>query len=356
MSQTVGIVGSGIVGRVVATLLVEQGEKVTLFESRPENETTSCSQVAAGMLSPFAEIDHSDERIWALGVESLEIWPSLLRGVEDEVFFQREGTVMVALPAEAQELIHLEQKVREQVSSTGVRRIDRKNLTQLEPELDPRFSSGLYFPLEAQIDGRTCLKALSKKIQKGKGEVHFDSKVTEISPYEIKVATSVHPFDWCIDCRGLEARNELPLRGVRGELFLIESSEVHFNRPVRLIHPRHPLYVVPRPHGKFIVGATCIESEDETQISVRSSLDLLSMAFALHSGFGEARILETRVQRRPAFRDNFPRIYFKPGLLRINGMYRHGYLLSPVMAQAAIDLINGRTPSIEPIVGEGNLE
>ena len=50
-----------------------------------------------------------------------------------------------------------------------------------------------------------------------------------------------------IDCRGLSARDEQPgLRGVKGEMILIETAEVQLARPVRLIHPRWPLYVIPR--------------------------------------------------------------------------------------------------------------
>ena len=111
-----------------------------------------------------------------------------------------------------------------------------------------------------------------------------------------------------IDCRGLSARDTQPeLRGVKGELILIETDEVKLARPVRLIHPRWPLYVIPREDNLFMLGATSIEAED-TGVSVRSALELLGAAYAVHPAFAEARIVEFGSGLRPAFPDNLPRI------------------------------------------------
>ena len=111
-----------------------------------------------------------------------------------------------------------------------------------------------------------------------------------------------------IDCRGLAARDAQPeLRGVKGEMIIVETSEVELARPVRLIHPRWPLYVIPRGDGRFMLGATSIEAED-TGVSVRSALELLGAAYAVHPAFAEARIVEFGSGLRPAFPDNLPRI------------------------------------------------
>jgi glycine oxidase len=145
-----------------------------------------------------------------------------------------------------------------------------------------------------------------------------------------------------VDCRGLAARNELPtLRGVRGERLLIETREVVLSRPVRMLHPRHPIYVVPWGDGRFLIGATVIESGDHGPITVRSALELLGTAYALHPGFGEAVILETGAGVRPAFPDNVPRAIVRERGRRIlvNGAYRHGFLLAPVLAQAVADFL-----------------
>ena len=139
-----------------------------------------------------------------------------------------------------------------------------------------------------------------------------------------------------IDCRGLAARDEQKeLRGVKGEMIIVETSEVELSRPVRLIHPRWPLYVIPRGDGKFMLGATSIEAED-TGVSVRSALELLGAAYAVHPAFAEARIVEFGSGLRPAFPDNLPRITMVQNKIAVNGLYRHGFLLAPALAELTL--------------------
>jgi len=142
-----------------------------------------------------------------------------------------------------------------------------------------------------------------------------------------------------IDCRGLAARDAAPeLRGVKGEMILIETDEVELARPVRLIHPRWPLYVIPREDNLFMLGATSIEAED-TGVSVRSALELLGAAYAVHPAFAEARIVEFGSGLRPAYPDNLPRITLgKDGIL-VNGLYRHGFLLAPALAELTLSCV-----------------
>ena len=90
-------------------------------------------------------------------------------------------------------------------------------------------------------------------------------------------------------------------------MVIVETDEIVLSRPVRLIHPRWPLYIIPRAGNQFMIGATSIEREDDG-VSVRSALELLSAAYAVHPAFGEARIVEIGSGLRPAFPDNLPRI------------------------------------------------
>ncbi|HEV7462365.1 MAG TPA: FAD-dependent oxidoreductase, partial [Methyloceanibacter sp.] len=137
-----------------------------------------------------------------------------------------------------------------------------------------------------------------------------------------------------VDCRGLAAKDKLPsLRGVRGERIVVRSREVDLARPVRLLHPRFPLYVVPWGDGLYMIGATAIESEETGPITLRSALDLLSAAYALNPAFAEAEIVLQGAGARPAFPDNRPRIIVAKGYIYVNGLYRHGFLLAPALAE-----------------------
>ena len=144
--------------------------------------------------------------------------------------------------------------------------------------------------------------------------------------------------DIVVDCRGLAARDALPdLRGVRGEMIVVRSPDVSLARPVRMLHPRLPLYIVPRGDGLFMIGATMIESERRGPVSVRSAVELLNAAYALHPAFGEAEIVELGADLRPAFPDNLPQVRRTGRVLHANGLYRHGFLLAPALARRVAD-------------------
>ena len=135
-----------------------------------------------------------------------------------------------------------------------------------------------------------------------------------------------------IDARGLGAGQQVAgLRGVRGEILWVRAPEVALSRPVRLMHPRYQLYIAPKPDNLYAVGATQIESESLAPITVRSSLELLSALYSVQTGFAEATVVRSYANCRPAFADNLPRIEVCAGLMRINGLYRHGYLLAPAI-------------------------
>jgi glycine oxidase len=106
---------------------------------------------------------------------------------------------------------------------------------------------------------------------------------------------------------------------------------------VRLLHPRYPLYVAPKQNDLYVIGATEVEGEDMSPVSVRSALELLSAAFSVHPGFGEARILELNSQCRPTLPDHRPALVWDGAqTLRVNGLYRHGYMIAPEVADEAV--------------------
>lgn len=344
MTKTAGIVGAGVLGHVLALTLQKRGWKVHLFDQNPK-QWPSCSYISAGMLSPFCERETAEKLISELGQTSLEIWPMILRDLDPPVFFQQNGSLVVAHTKDAEELNRLKRKFVS--ANTGVLEVvDQNRINELEPELSSRFLKGLYFPFEGQIDTRGFLFSSAQALEGRGAKVFFNTPVVKVSSQEIKTHDRSHRFDWVFDCRGLGARDNLKdLRGVRGELIWIQAKDVYLQRPIRVMHPRYSIYVVPRPKSLFVVGATLIESEDLSPITVRSTLELLSAAHVLHDGFSEGHIVETLVQARPAFPENQPRVYWRTGLTEINGLYRHGYLISPKLAEIVCEkLENNRIP------------
>jgi glycine oxidase len=205
----------------------------------------------------------------------------------------------------------------------------------------------LYLPGEGQLDNHQLLDALLLALQQQRQvSLHWDSPR---EPGDFAPGTAGQP-DWVLDCRGLGARPQWPqVRGVRGEVALLHAPGVHLSRPTRLIHPRYPIYIAPKENGLFKIGATEIESDDTSPVSVRSCLELLSAAYTVDPGFGEARILELVAQCRPTLPNNLPEVrYLGPRCLQVNGLYRHGYLIAPAMVDVVLQLMKeGRSALAE---------
>ncbi len=335
MAEHAGIVGAGLAGRLLGVSLARKGWQVSIFDQDDESGHQSCAWTGAGMIAPYCEQETAELIICELGLRSLELWPGILAELAAPVFYQADGSLVVAHPHDADELIRLEREVEGRGSGPDVMRImTGPELGELEPELAGRFHRGLFFPNEAQVDNWGLLPAAALTLRELGADCRYESEVSKVAPGCLTVGGAEHKFDCVFDCRGMGARNDLPaLRGVRGELIHVTAPEVKLNRPVRMMHPRYPLYIVPRPDSRYVIGGTKIESFDLSPISVRGALELLSAAYALHPGFAEARLLETSTNCRPALPNNLPLIEIRPGLIRINGMFRHGFLLAPALLE-----------------------
>lgn len=304
--------------------------------------------IGAGMLAPYCELSEAEPEIARWGAAALQLWQAMVPTLARPVHMTCAGTLVVAHHRDRAGMQHLAERVSRFGLDAHLRWVPREELRALEPELESRFAEGLYFSPEGEIDPRSLLPALVETLRQNGGTLHFDTEAEDLTPGKI-VARGEHlAFDWVLDCRGLAARDRMSdLRGVRGEIITLHTSEVRLNRPIRMMHPRYPLYLVPRPGDRFVVGATSIESDSPRPVTVRSALELLSAAYALHPAFAEAEIVEMKTQCRPAFPDHLPRIVQQANLLCINGLYRHGYLLSPLLAETVAAFVRDRRQPAE---------
>lgn len=333
----IGIAGAGLVGRVLGLRLLAQGHRVSLFDGNPPGQRCA-GDVAAGMLSPCAELESGEREIYELGVRSLELWPRLLAGLRGEVAFRRRGSLVTAHPRDDAITARFIERIRRKLPNAGsIRRLHRDQVVEIEPGLQ---ASGLTFLLEdeGQVDAQAFM-TLSREYLSEHAEFNQACPVESIAPGEIRLpGAASRRFDWVFDCRGIGARPQLPtVRGVRGEVVWLETPEVSLARPVRVMHPRYRIYIVPRPANQFVVGATEIESEDLSPISVRGLMELVSATPIVDPAFLEARVVRTDVQLRPAMPDNQPCLQVEDGQVTINGLFRHGYLLAPALVEDAID-------------------
>jgi len=341
--RSAAILGAGLMGRLLAVTLAQAGCQVELFDAGGPEADGAAARVAAAMLAPLAESAVAPPSVVRMGHHALERWPALIAALAQPVFFQREGTLVLWHRQDAPEAARLARVL----SHTGevvpelpaMQTLDAAGIAALEPALGQRFAQGLLLPDEGQLDNRGLLAALLATLQampNVRTNWHAPRSLDDFSPGDSGQPERV------IDCRGLGARPQWKaLRGVRGEVIRVHAPEVALTRPTRLVHPRYPLYIAPKPGHVFVIGATEIESDDMSPASVRSTLELLSAAYAVHSGFAEARILEIATQCRPTLPDNLPAFRQpRPGVMQINGLYRHGFMIAPALLDVAMELLS----------------
>jgi len=320
---SITVVGAGITGLWQALTLARRGHRVRLMEQSAEPLAGAASAFAGAMLAPYCEAEAAEPVVRELGLTSLAIWRETYPDVT------MNGTLVVA---GTRDRADLERFAR---MTEAFRKLDAEGVNVLEPGLEGRFAAGLYYPAEGHLEPGQAMRFLLDAARRAGVEIATGATWPEGSADGAAAQT-------VIDCRGLAARGELTeLRGVRGERLIVRSREVKLQRPVRLLHPRHPLYVVPWGDGRFMIGATVIESEDTGPITVRSALELLGAAYALHPAFAEAEILDAGAGVRPAFPDNVPKIVAAGRTLHVNGLYRHGFLLAPALAQQVAQHLEG---------------
>ena len=342
------IVGGGLMGRLLAVALAQRGAQVDLFEKGGSDGHGSAARIAAAMLAPLAESVITEDCVVRMGIHSLARWKELIGQLSAPVFFQQNGTLIVwhrQDSSDAQRFTaHLERNCRNNALLQLPQKLSAEAVRDLEPGLAERFTQGLFLPHEGQLDNRQLLDALLVELGALKVDCHWN---TEVQPDDLRKDQA---YQAVIDCRGTGARDvwashsNNTLRGVRGEVMRLHAPEVKLKHPVRLIHPRYPIYIAPKENDVYVVGATEIESDDLSEMSVRSAMELLSAVYTVHSGFAEARILEMATQCRPTLKNNLPEIKTRKDkglsdLMMINGLYRHGFMIAPAVLDCTLELL-----------------
>ena len=341
--MNIAILGAGLMGRLLACELSKDGHHIEIFEAGGPDAASSAARAAAAMLAPLAESAITEISVVKMGMHALNRWPELIARLDKPVNFQRTGTLVLWHRQDAPEAERFARQLKETQARLpalpAARHLDEQGVAELEPSIAGRFTQGLYLPGEGQLDNHQLLVAMLHQLQRPNVTLRWDSprKPSDFSP------GTPGQHDWVFDCRGVGAQTQWPaLRGVRGEIITLEAPEVKLSRPTRLIHPRYPIYIAPKGNHLFRVGATEIESDDLSPVSVRSTLELLSAAYTVDSGFAEARIVSLVAQCRPTLADNLPAIrWLGERVMQINGLYRHGYLIAPAVLDVVLELFHG---------------
>ena len=310
----IAIIGAGIMGRMLAWRLASQ-HQVTVYDADLSGQC-SAAWAAGGMLSPTAESMRADSRLCTLASASLALWQQWFAAHGEQIGWQQKGSVLMAHRHDQAVLQHQVAKIRKVLRQHAADKVIQRD------------ALSYYLPGEACVDARKVLAFLQQAPVKW-----VEQRIGALDDIDCEV-------DVCLDCRGYQAYSSFPtLRAVRGEIVYVHAPEVSILQPMRLIHPRYPIYIIPRGKGVYVLGASEIEAEDLSPMSVRTCMELLSAAYGMDSGFAEARIMEMVVGLRPALSVNHPEIQHTDNIIAVNGLYRHGFLLAPIMAQQVEEIL-----------------
>jgi glycine oxidase len=366
--KKIAILGGGLAGRLLAWRLAScRDDQASIIDNGINSDTEihifekgtlspdlhgsdkAAAFTAAAMISPLSELVASELEIYKLGQTSLTLWPIWLGQLNCLQHFHQHGSLVLAHPNDLAELRQFQRDLDFKLQQLSIEHSHphthslhqyqslqgQDQVTALEPQIAPHFKQGLFLNDEAHIDHHEVLAQLVQQAQALGVQYHQNQALEVNDPALVE-------FDLIFDCRGMGSnKTDKELRGVRGEVIWLESKEITLSRPIRLMHPRYKLYVVPKPNHQFIIGATEIESEDRSAISLRSSMELMSALYAINPAFAEARIIAQDCNLRPAYIDNLPQIEQRTSalgqpIISINGLYRHGYLIGPAIIEQAI--------------------
>jgi len=358
----IGIAGAGLLGRLLAWRLARTGHRVSVFDVAAGPQPVVRSQAgdsavptaagftAAGMLSPLAELDNAEPAVAALGWRSLALWPRIAAALPQPPRVVVSGSLLLAHRADA----GAAQRVLDRLCAAtatpdwqrasppgGAQPLDASALRALEPAIQGPTQAWL-LPGEGFIDTVAAMRALHAAADAtGRVAWHWGARVLALDAGASGGVLHLRDgralaFDAVIDVRGVGARPGVSVRGVRGEVIALDCLGHGLTRPVRLLHPRHRVYVVPRSAREMLVGASEIESEDRSPVSLKSAVELLAAAHSVLPVLAEARITRLDVNLRPALPDNKPLVRWQGRKLEVNGLFRHGWLLAPALVEHAL--------------------
>lgn len=367
MQKSIGIAGAGLLGRLLAYQLSHVGHCVTVFDPAPSAQPADAHRnagfTAAGMLSPIAELDNAQPVVAALGWRSITLWQEIIDSLPNrsctthaKPLFRASGSIMLAHRGDNGAAQRVLKRIQHAYQSpdwadrapaqTAIQTLNRTQLQELEPCLRGHTQAWL-LPQEGMIDTVAMMQALHDNAIAITWQWRQQVSALSANGSVTLANGSQQRFDIVIDARGTGAK-QLPgqeasaadgqpaIRGVRGETVWLELNRHGLTRPVRLLHPRHRVYMVPRNSKTIIVGASEIESEDYSPVSLRSAVELMAAAHSVMPELAEARIVQMESNCRPATPDNNPVAQWDGKRLSINGLFRHGWLLAPALTEQTL--------------------
>jgi glycine oxidase len=356
------VVGGGALGLACAWRAARRGMRVRVLER--DHPGAGASHVAAGMLAPVGEASWGEEALMRLGLASATAWPGfaaeLATDSDLEVGYEACGALHVALDRDEAEELRRRFELMDSLD-LGVEWLRPRGCRDLEPGLAPACAAGVHAPAEAAVDPRLLLPALTTAVERCGGQVLVEAEVTDVLTEDRRLVGVItadgreHRAEhvvlaagaWSGTASWLPPLARPPVRPVKGQILTLRGNP---DQPVcqRMVASER-VYLVPRPDGRLIVGATVEERGFDIQVTAGGVHELLREAYRALPDVAELELVETLAGLRPGTPDNAPLVGpgALDGLVLATGHYRNGILLTPICAEAVAALLAQDPPPPE---------
>jgi len=350
------VIGGGVIGLACAWRAAQRGARIAVIER--EQPPAGATRVAAGMLAPVGELAFGEPELLKMTVEAAALYPEFVAELEAASGLSTghavSGALHVALDRdEAAELRRVHELQRS--LGLGAEWLPPRRCRELEPGLTPSFNGGVHAPGEAAVDPRLLSAALLAALEAEGVELLTGTVVEEAlfdgerlagvrteSGEELRAARVVLAAGaWSGQAEWLPEAARPPVRPVKGQILELRSRDGA--APCGRIVASERVYLVPRPDGRLIVGATVEEQGFDTAVTAGGVHELLREAYRLLPEVAEMELVEAMAGLRPGTPDNLPLVGPAPldGLLWASGHYRNGILLAPLTADAIAAQLEG---------------
>ena len=348
------VAGGGIVGLAIAREMALEGMQVAVFD-RDREKGADATQVAAGMLAPVGEHEFGEQALLPMNLASSDLFPELTAELEEvngiPTGYRRDGGLHVALDGDEAAVLERMAALQEE-SGLEPRRLTPSEAREVEPGLSPSVRLAVLAPGDGAVDPRQLADALEADAVSRGAAVFRDSPVTgllrsgdgvtgvETSDGPVEAGTVVVATGAETGRLGWLEPDELPpVRPVKGQVVQLRAPEAGpvASRPV----VTERVYVVPRPDGRIVVGATVEERGWDREVTAGGVHEMLREAYRVLPDLAEAAFIGARAGFRPGTPDNLPVVgrTGTPGLVLASGHYRNGILLAPLTGKAVTRMV-----------------
>jgi glycine oxidase len=329
------VAGAGAVGSTIALKLARAGWRVTVADPAPVG--ANASGVAAGMLAPAFEslFDEIDPARFPLLAQARDAWSAFSRAAG--LTLVRDGAVAVGTEREVEAW-------ERRLSDLGAR---RRILAPAEAaELAPGLRSGhwaLFSPEDWRIDPRVALAGLRRQAE-ALGARLVSSKLIG---FDAGLARLEGQASVAVDFVVLATGAALGPLSIAPELVALTPVKGHILRspqtwPAKVTVRTADVYLCPADDG-LALGASMEPGRADLAVDRKVVEALLAAAERLAPDLRQ-RAWRAETGVRAATSDGLPLVgpSRTPGVILAVGARRNGWLLAPLIAEAVLDVVEGR--------------